>query len=654
MARGKVKRDPGLQVRHTMMDPQESSKPLLMVALGASAGGLEACEAFFQHLPEDTGMGFVLVMHLAPDRSSALAEILGRRTRMKVEQAQDNTRILPNHVYIIPPNATLTIKDGILVVEPPDEPRGQRTPIDSLFSSLAEDFGENAVCIMLSGTGTDGTLGLTTVKEHGGMAMAQTLDSAKYDAILRSAIATGLVDHILPVEAMPAKLVEYAAHLRTFNGSLQAVREKIGNHLAKIHGWLRKRCGHDFSQYKESTISRRVERRMKALQIDTVEHYVQVLEDQPEECDRLFKDLLIGVTQFFRDPLAFEALARDILPKLFEGKDADDQVRVCVVGCSSGEEAYTLGILVSEQVDKLKHPPKIQIFATDIDDQSLETARKGIYSLKNLQAMSEARLKRFFVPVPDGYQVTRSLRELVLFSNHSFIKDPPFSRLDLISCRNVLIYLGAELQQKVVPLFHYALRSDGYLFLGPSENISSPPDLFRVIDKKYRIFQRQDGRSNQDMKFAFGSAGRLSQVAKKDQEADASELPKQLQRLILEQYGPACVIVKETGEAVYFAGKISRYLRHPAGSPEANVIQMAREGLQIPLRTTFHRAVTGRERDAKAGAGADERPLEPRQFDGGPDHGIRGLTPLSDLAGRSGSGVTAQPDWRIDTAGHWF
>ena len=573
----------------------QPSKDFLMVALGASAGGLESCETFFKHMPADAGMAFAVVMHLAPDRASALAEILGRHTRMTVHQAEDHTKVLPNHVYIIPPNATLTIEHGVLSVEPPDEPRGHRTPIDSLFRSLAEDCGENAVCIMLSGTGTDGTLGLTAVKEHGGMAMAQTLDTAKYDAILRSAIATGLVDHILPVESMPAKLLEYAAHLKALNGSLNTLRKQIGKHLVKIHGWLRKRCGHDFSQYKESTICRRVERRMKALQIDTVEHYVRVLEEEPEECDRLFKDLLIGVTQFFRNPEGFEALARDVLPKLFEGKEGDEQVRVCVVGCASGEEAYTLGILLSEQAEKLDHPPKIQIFATDIDDRGLETARKGFYPDGIAEHVSAVRLQHFFLKQAGGYQVKPALREMVLFSSHSFIKDPPFSRLDLISCRNVMIYLSPELQKTVVPLFHYALRSAGYLFLGPSENISSHPELFRTVDKKHRIFARKDGRPQPGMKFALSAGGRTA-LAVKDSETDAPDLLNQLQRLILEQYGPACVIVKETGEAVCFSGKISRFLQQPAGSPQNNVLNMAREGLRIPLRTALHRAVSGRER----------------------------------------------------------
>jgi two-component system, chemotaxis family, CheB/CheR fusion protein len=326
-----------------------NSDQFLIAALGASAGGLEAFENFFKHMPADAGIAFAVVQHLAPDHASALPELLARYTSMPVEQARDRTKVVPNRVYIIPPNATLTIKNGTLHVASPAEPRGHRMPIDRLFRSLAEDCGENAVCIILSGTGTDGTVGLRAIKEYGGMAMAQTLESAQYDAILRSAIATGLVDHVLPVEEMPAKLQEYAAHLNSTNGKPDGIRDQIAAHIGEIHGLLRHRAGHDFSQYKESTITRRLQRRMKTLQIETVEQYVQVLESQPDEADRLFKDLLIGVTQFFRDTDAFETLSSDVIPKLFENKgDAAAQVRACVVGCATGEEAYSIAILLCE------------------------------------------------------------------------------------------------------------------------------------------------------------------------------------------------------------------------------------------------------------------------------------------------------------------
>jgi len=570
------------------------SDNFLIAALGASAGGLEAFEKFFEHMAPDAD---VIVQHLAPDHASALADLLGRHTRMAVAEVRNNTRVVPNRVYIIPPNATLTIKDCTLQVAEPVEPRGRRTPIDSLFSSLAADRGENAVCIMLSGTGTDGTLGLRAIKEHGGMAMAQTLESAKYDAILRSAIATGFVDHVLPVEEMPAKLLDYAAHLNSVNGNGKSisVREQISAHLGKIHGLVRRRAGHDFSQYKGNTFIRRLERRMKALQIETVEQYVQLLQRQSEEADRLFKDLLIGVTHFFRDLEAFETLGREVIPKLFDRKDAASQVRVCVVGCASGEEAYSIAILLCEHASTLDDPPKLQIFATDIDERGLEMARKGRYPESIAEHVSAERLERFFTKQDNAYQVKPELREICIFSNHSFIKDPPFSRLDLISCRNVMIYLGLDLQQKIILLFHYALRPGGYLFLGPSENASSHRELFRAIDKKRRIFQRKESLPRAAVKFPLADFSRPKPAGGKTLEGEDHNLPKQLERVILKRRGPACVIVKENGDAVYFSGRVSRYLEQPTGTPESNVINMACEGIRIPLRTSLHRAVSAHE-----------------------------------------------------------
>jgi len=575
----------------------ESNRPQFPIAaIGASAGGLEAYEKFFKHMPPDAGIAFAVVMHLAPDHESALAQLLARHTQMSVEQVLDNTQVLPNRVYIIPPNATLTIKDCALHVTSPAEPRGRRMPIDSLFLSLAEDRGELAVCIMLSGTGTDGTIGLRAIKENGGMAMAQTPESAKYDAILQSAIATGLVDHVLPVEEMPAKLMEYAAHLATPNGKPSSIRDQIHTHLGKIHTLLRRRAGHDFSQYKESTIMRRLEHRMKALQIQTVEQYVQLLEHQPEEADQLFKDLLIGVTQFFRDPEAFKALGREVIPKLFEGKGAGGQVRIGVVGCASGEEAYSIAILLCERASTLDNAPKLQIFATDIDERGLATARKGLYPESIAEHVSRERLERFFSEEGKGFQVKREIREICIFSTHSFIKDPPFSRLDLISCRNVMIYLGADLQRGIVPLFHYALRPGGYLFLGPSENVTSHQELFRATDKKHRIFQRKGAVLRPAVRFPLSNITGPTPSGRKYSDVEERNLPKQLERIILQRYGPACVLVKENGDAVYFSGRISRYLEQPGGGPDANVLHMAREGLRIPLRTCLHMAVTARSR----------------------------------------------------------
>ncbi len=568
----------------------------VIAALGASAGGLQALENFFAHMPADAGIAFIVVQHLAPDHATALPELLARCTEMPVEQARDHTPVVPNRVYVIPPNATLTINKNVLEVTPPVEARGHRTPIDSLFRSLAQDRGENAVCIILSGTGTDGTLGIKAVKEFGGMAMAQTLESASYDSILRSAISTGLVDYVLPVELMPPKLLEYAAHLASGNGNANDVGHQIVAHIGKIHALLRRRFGHDFSQYKVNTIARRLARRMKALQIETVERYVQVLEEQTEEADRLFKDLLIGVTCFFRDPEAFETLARDVIPKLFEGRTADDQVRACVVGCASGEEAYSIAILLAEHAATLDAPPAIKVFATDIDERGLETARKGRYPESIAENVSPARLERFFSAQESAYLIKRELRELCIFTNHSFIKDPPFARQDLISCRNVMIYLSAELQQKIIPLFHYALRPGGYLFLGPSESAASHSDLFRTVDKRNRIFQRKETVPRTIVKFPLADVSRPKQQGTGQPETDEQHLSRQLERIIAQRYRPACVAVREDGEAVYFSGGIGRYLKQPAGSPSTNAIAMAQEGLRIPLRMALQKAVGTHER----------------------------------------------------------
>src|SRR5579862_2494659 len=576
---------------------QESSE-FLIVALGASAGGLEPLETFFKHMPADAGFAFVIVQHLAPDHPTALPQLLARHTAMPVEEAKNRTQVVPDHVYVIPPNATLTIQEGVLRVTPPAEARGVRTPIDAFFGSLADDRSENAVCIMLSGTGTDGTLGLRAIKEHGGMALAQSLDSAKYDSILRSAIATGLVDHVLPVQEMPGKVQEYAAHLASINGNGKAeiIRKQLGAHMGKIHAILRRRVGHDFSQYKESTVARRLERRMKALQIDTVEQYVEQLTRLPEEADRLFNDLLIGVTQFFRDPEAFEALNENVIPKIFSGKGSQDQVRVCVVGCATGEEAYSICILLLEHAAAEAHAPKLQVFATDIDEQALAFARKGRYPESITEHVSAERLERFFTKEANAWQINRELRELCLFSSHSFIKDPPFSRLDLISCRNVMIYLGPELQQKIVPLFHYALRPSGYLFLGPAETASSQRELFATVDKKHRIFQRKESLPRPAVSFPLADIDRPKLAGERLSESEERELPRRLERVILQRYRPACVAVKENGQSVYISGRLGHYVELPTGSPDTNIVNMAREGLRVPLRSALRKAVTTRER----------------------------------------------------------
>ncbi len=572
----------------------------MIAALGASAGGLEALEKFFWHMPPDAGIGFVVVQHLAPDHPSVLSELLARCTDMEVEEASDGVPVFPNRVYIIPPNATLTIQDGRLRVTPPATPRGARMQIDALFSSLAQDCGENAVCIVLSGTGSDGTLGLRAIKVAGGVAMAQTAESARYDAIPRSAISTGQVDYILPVEQMPAKLIEYASSLNASNG--HPGREEMNEvQRAKIHDLLSRRAGHDFREYKENTVTRRLHRRMKALHVESVEQYINVMEQEPKEADHLFNDLLIGVTRFFRDPEAFAALEHEVVPKLFDGKEPESQVRVCVVGCASGEEAYSVAILLSEYASSLHRPPQIKVFATDIDERGLDFARKGRYPESVAEDLSEERLLRFFEKKDRAYEVKRELRELCLFTSHSFIRDPPFSRLDLVSCRNVMIYLGTGLQQTGVALFHYALRAGGYLFLGPAEDVSSHRHLFKTIDPRHRIFQRKTTSPLPVTSFPIADFVAPRSDGTRFSAMDPAAFPRQLERIILRDYSEACVVVGEDGEAVYFSGMIGNYLHPALGSPNCNVISMAPEELRIPLRNTLYKAARSRERAIQKG-----------------------------------------------------
>ena len=467
-----------------------------IVGLGASAGGLAAFEAFFAGMPADTdpGMAFVLVQHLAPDHKSILSDLIRRYTRMSVFQVVDGMVVQPNCAYIIPPGRDMAFLNGSLQLLEPSEPRGQRLPIDFFFRSLALDQHERAIGIVLSGTGSDGTMGVRAIKGEGGMVMVQNTASTEFDGMPRSAIATGLVDYELPPAEMPAQLIAYAAH--TF-GKLPRVTTlpapKVENALKKIFILLRAQTGHDFSLYKPSTIHRRIERRMAVHQIEAIDGYVKFLQQTSAEVEALFRDLLIGVTNFFRDPEAFQVLEDQVIPKLFAGKPAGAVIRVWTAGCSTGEEAYSIAILLVERIEVLKQNYTVQIFATDIDSQAIATARAGLYPASIAADISPERLARFFTAEAGGnaYRIHKNIRDLLVFSEQDVIKDPPFSRLDLITCRNLLIYLGSELQRKLIPLFHYALKPDGWLFLGTSEGIGDFDMLFTVLDRKAKLYQRK-------------------------------------------------------------------------------------------------------------------------------------------------------------------
>ena len=468
-----------------------------IVGIGASAGGLAAFEAFFSGMPANTdpGMAFVLVQHLAPDHKSILTDLIRRYTSMQVFEVEDGMKVEPNCTYIIPPNRDMAFLNGALHLLEPSAPHGHRLPIDFFFRSLAQDQREQAIGIVLSGTGSDGTQGIRAIKGEGGMAMAQYLQSTEYDGMPRNAVATGLVDYELPAAEMPAQLIAYATHaFGRAHRPAATSPPKAENVLRKIFILLRAQTGHDFSQYKPSTVRRRIERRLAVHQIETIDGYAKYLQQTPEEADLLFRDLLIGVTSFFRDPEAFAAFDKEVFPKLLAGKPADTAIRVWVPGCSTGEEAYSLAILLAERQETMKHGFKAQIFATDIDGQAIATARSGVYPASIAADVTPERLARYFSPEHDGgaYRIHKAIRDMLVFSEQDVIKDPPFSKLDVISCRNLMIYMGGELQKKLIPLFHYALKRDGFLFLGSAETVGTFGDLFTPLHRKSKLYRRRE------------------------------------------------------------------------------------------------------------------------------------------------------------------
>lgn len=589
----KNSKKPAASVRKAKVLPaaQDVLSPLI-IGIGASAGGLEAFRTFFTHMPADSGMAFVLVQHLAPDHKSMLVDLLAASTKMSVIQATDDMEIEADHVFVIPPNATLTVEAGRLRVEKPAPPRESRRPIDTFFVSLAEDQRENAVCIILSGTGSDGTIGASAIKENGGLTLAQAeFDHHAKPGMPLSATSTGQVDDVLPVEAMPAKLVAYLKHLNGVAGAKdpEGTRQDAGGYLAAIFSLLQARCGHDFRSYKEKTFVRRMQRRMQVLQISTPEAYVSRLREQPREVDFLFMELLIGVTQFFRDPAAFEALRTSVLANMVRGKAADEPIRIWVPGCATGQEVFTLAMLVREAMDRSGPMPKVQIFGTDIDERSIVVARLGRYA-KPMVGVSPERLERWFVEDGDGYCIVPEIREMCLFSIHSLIKDPPFSKLDLISCRNLLIYLDPEAQDRVMRTFHYALNTGATLFLGSSEAVTRSAKLFAVADKKYRIFTRKiiDGPSLPDL----SPAGRTKPHPVGDAAGTGpSERIDSDARRLMEKYSPPHIVVDRDHLIVRFSGgDVGAYLEPTSGAPSFNLFNILRKNLRPGVRAALQEA----------------------------------------------------------------
>jgi two-component system CheB/CheR fusion protein len=569
--------------------------PCPVVGLGASAGGLEAFQTFLTAAPADTGLAYVLVQHLDPNHESMLAELLGRRTDMPVQQVADGQAIEPNNVYLIPPNASLRIENAKLKLGNFSEPRGFRRPIDDFFRSLAMDQGANAACVVLSGTGGDGSEGLRAVKEAGGLTVVQEPQTAKYDGMPNSAVSTGLVDKVLEVSAMPLAIRDYfdRGQARLFD------LPNVADFLLEVCSELRLRLGHDFSQYKRSTMMRRVQRRMQVIGAVNGAEYLGRLREKPDEAELLFRDLLINVTCFFRDAEAFDFLRRNIVPKLLSNKGAGDKIRIWTPGCSSGEEAYSIAILLAEALTRARTRPSVQIFATDIDEPMLQKARAASYPHAAIKDVPLELLDRYFFAQDDDFVLVPQIRDMVRVSNHNLIKDPPFSRVDMIVCRNLLIYLNANLQQRLIPVFHYALKPDGWLFLGSAENIAGRTDLFDAVDQGSRLYRRRGTqRQSVSMPLFIDPLSHTSGSGNGRVSAQAERVDVAARR-VMERYAPPFVVVGPENEVLRASSRTGKYLELAEGLPSNKVTELARRGLRSAVRSVLETARNTHKRAVK-------------------------------------------------------
>jgi chemotaxis methyl-accepting protein methylase len=580
------------------IEPNQPRQSYPIVGIGASAGGLEALELFLKHVPAGSGMAFTIVQHLDPTHKGIMPELLQRATPMKVEQVKDRTRVKPDCVYVIPPNKDMSILHGVLHLLDPVAQRGLRLPIDFFFRSLAQDQQEHSIGVILSGMGSDGTLGLRAIKEKAGIVFVQAPASAKFDGMPRSAIDAGLADVVAPVEELPGKIINYLQHAPLIATSGLEKEDKAQSALDKVVILLRAKTGHDFSLYKKSTIYRRIERRMSIHQIDRIAIYVRFLQENPQELELLFKELLIGVTSFFRDPEMWEELKTRVFPALLAGRAPGQALRAWVPACSTGEEAYSLAMAFKEVLgpESSRKPSDnftLQIFATDLDRDAVEKARQGIFPANIAADVSPERLSRFFVQAEHGYQVAKPIREMVIFAPQNIIMDPPFTKLDILSCRNLLIYLTPELQKKLLPLFHYSLNPGGCLFLGSAETIDGFTNLFAPLDKGVRLYRRlESALRTEPVEFphTFSSAPPVTLEQQKAMKP-AINLQSLADQLLLQTYSPAAVLVNDQGDILYISGRTGRYLEPAAGKANWNIFAMAREGLRQDLPGAFQKAL---------------------------------------------------------------
>lgn len=583
-----------------LISEESSPNDVLVVAIGASAGGLEAFTELLTHLASDTGMAFVLVQHLDPKHESMLTELTSRFTKMPVLEVKNGMGIEPNHVYVIPPNATMTIHDHTLRLTAREEIRGQHMAVDYFMRALAEAQGNKAIGVILSGAGTDGTLGLAEIQALGGVTFAQDETSAKYDSMPRSAIAAGCVDFVLPPTEIARELSRiarhpYVAELPKEAAAALVPEQHVG--LNTIFQLIRKSAGVDFTRYRHTTIRRRIQRRMIVHKIDALPRYVKYVQQNPAELKALYQDMLINVTSFFRNPDSFDALKTRVFPSLLKNRSADTPLRIWAGACSSGEETYSLAIALLEYLGDRAPSVPIQIFGSDVSEVAINKARNGFYPENIHGDVSADRLRRFFVKVEGGYRINKNVRDMCIFAQHNLVADPPFSQMDLISCRNLLIYLEAPLQKNVILLFHYALKPHGFLMLGNAESVGTMTNLFTLDDRANKIYSRRSSGIRAPLGFSMGQrsgraepGGRSHLVPRQDAPWNAAEAQREFDRRLLQQYAPAAVFVDDALEVVHSRGSIDPYLKLSSGRATLSILKMAREGLLLELRNAINRA----------------------------------------------------------------
>ena len=582
---------------------KQSNFPI--IGIGASAGGLEALESFVSGISEKSGMAFVVVSHSHPDHKTRLPEILERKARVPVVLLEDGMRLAPDTVYIPPSDLDPVLEDGVIRLQRRQDRTDLHMPVDIFLRSLANDRREAAGCVILSGTGTDGSQGVRQIKEKAGVAVAQDEATSRHWGMPGSAIETGLVDFVLAPSSMPGKLTEYFAH----PAQIPDKQRECGGYaveLETILSFLAERTRHDFSLYKKSTVLRRIQRRMSVTRSNSVAEYLVFLKNNPGEPKFLFQDLLIGITNFFRDPEVFAFLKKKVLPDLIGRYRDSGSFRAWVPGCSTGEEAYSLAILVKECMSEIGIDREIQIFATDIDAAAIEKARQGAYLVNIATDVSPRRLERFFVQEDDRYQVKKEIRESVVFAEQNVLRDPPFMNLDLLVCRNLLIYLEAEAQSKLIPLFYYSLKPEGILFLGASESTGRFAELFRPINKKLSVYRKEEGRDVRSrIQFPAGETKSIVKAGQKARQSgglpDDVGVAQAVERLLLEKHTPACAVVGSDGNIVYVHGRTGSYLEPAQGKANLRIVDMAREGAAIPLSSALHQARLKKGRVRKEG-----------------------------------------------------